>query len=722
LFYLYARMSRGRLVEAAAVTLALAAVVAGYLSLAWYGFDLLDEGYFLTHARRIQLGGLPYRDFDTPYTPGVFYLYAWLLDRFGPAMELLRTPAVVGRAFTFGALYLLARRLTSPFFAALPALVILLIDRAPPYWSIHPGWIATPATLLASLAVVRYLDGAKARWLFWAGAGIAVAFAFKQNLAAFLLMALLWLVAVAERQLPLAAGSDGFLERMPRRVLAFGRGAQQWLATLLLPLSALVLVRPYLSPLVIALFVAPLALLAVAGVGLWWRAERSAPTGRELSFYARPLLILAGFGTVTLPWLAPLIAALWGRLDLLRGFVGQVDPSGYYYGMTPPGWEHWRLLALSLAAPMACGALGAALGLLLTRRLWERLALAGAVLVMMAGIAAWRTGPGYEPPTLAGAAAWVMREAGHAWTAYRNAWPHATDDVVLYLPSLAFFGGLVALVAPRLGRPGDPDRLVRLWYLAAGACLLLTQYPRMGYGHIVWSGGLLYVVGADRLQALHRLFVERIPVRVGWGVPRGFATVTVAVTLAVLPAAAVLPYLQQRIDWIEAVLAAPREEMGVRAGGHLVPLVVPIGGTELRVWAVADEVRPVLGVVELLRNHSAAGEAIFVYPALPGIYYLADRPNATRFNHLFAGMAGPADQEEMVRQMEGVRWVVWDDADVYNWVKPGDNAPVMRYLYENFRTAQRMGPYVVLSRTGEGEPRPRSLGDASAPLDYPQTP
>src|SRR5919204_1797867 len=60
--------------ELALACLAVALVCAGYLALAWYDFDLLDEGYFLTHARRVELGGLPYRDFSTPYTPGVFYL------------------------------------------------------------------------------------------------------------------------------------------------------------------------------------------------------------------------------------------------------------------------------------------------------------------------------------------------------------------------------------------------------------------------------------------------------------------------------------------------------------------------------------------------------------------------------------------------------------------------------------------------------------------------
>jgi len=219
----------------------------------------------------------------------------------------------------------------------------------------------------------------------------------------------------------------------------------------------------------------------------------------------------------------------------------------------------------------------------------------------------------------------------------------------------------------------------------------------------------LYVVGADRLHALYRVLVSRVPARAGWGLARGFSRVSVALGLTLLPAVAVLPYVQQRAEWLRAVLQAPRESTAEHAGSHLVPLTMPELTAAPGVWGVADDVRPVLAVVELLRNHSEPGEPIFVYPALPGIYYLADRPNATRFNHLFAGMASPADQAQMVHQLEKVRWVVWDDGGVYSWVKPADNAPVMAYLHEHFRVAQRIGPYVVLSRDGDGEPRPKSL-------------
>src|SRR4051794_40828657 len=50
--------------------------------LARFGIDVTDEGYFLDLANRVQHGQLPYRDFDTYYTPGLFYLNAALLHIF----------------------------------------------------------------------------------------------------------------------------------------------------------------------------------------------------------------------------------------------------------------------------------------------------------------------------------------------------------------------------------------------------------------------------------------------------------------------------------------------------------------------------------------------------------------------------------------------------------------------------------------------------------------
>ena len=154
-----------------------------------------------------------------------------------------------------------------------------------------------------------------------------------------------------------------------------------------------------------------------------------------------------------------------------------------------------------------------------------------------------------------------------------------------------------------------------------------------------------------------------------------------------LPAVAVLPTTQARLS----LLLALRR-------GDLAPLGLPQAG----VFLEADEARQIREAVALVRAATAPGEPIFAYPAAPGFYYLADRPNPTRHNHLFAGMATPADQQEMVRQLEAVRCVVWDYPGSLSSVRPGDNAPLTEYIRTHFYVHGVAGPYAVLTRDPAG--------------------
>jgi hypothetical protein len=122
-----------------------------------------------------------------------------------------------------------------------------------------------------------------------------------------------------------------------------------------------------------------------------------------------------------------------------------------------------------------------------------------------------------------------------------------------------------------------------------------------------------------------------------------------------------------------------------------------------------DDARDIEEVVDLLQAKTAPGEPIFTYPAIPGFVYLADRPAATRFLHLFPGMANASDQEEIVRQLEQVRYVVWDDGGAHYWVQPGDNASVTEYVRTNFRVERFIGPYAVLARDAAGPQLPYVL-------------
>src|SRR5262245_17337183 len=68
--------------DVVAVLCLIAFAVAGLLLLR-VGIDSLDDGYFVEQAVRVLHGQLPYRDFDTWYTPGLLYVHAALIGLFG---------------------------------------------------------------------------------------------------------------------------------------------------------------------------------------------------------------------------------------------------------------------------------------------------------------------------------------------------------------------------------------------------------------------------------------------------------------------------------------------------------------------------------------------------------------------------------------------------------------------------------------------------------------
>jgi hypothetical protein len=666
-----------------------------YASLAWYGFDLLEEGYFLTHARRVQEGGLPYRDFSTPYTPGVFYLYAWLMDWIKADLITLRLVSVWARAVAFLALYVCGRRLMPPAGAALAPLVLVVMDTAPELWGIHPGWITTAAALLAVLAIALYLKDGRALWLIGAGVCAGIAVSFKQNLAAYTLMAALWFVVVAERRLPPLKSP---LRWRAGRFTAAARVAVQVAALALLPLTAAVIVRPYMSTLVAALYILPLAALSTLGGIICLARRPAAPPEAEdgAAFFLRPLLVLAGFSVVVVPWMVLLVRALDGRVELLGSFVGQIDPTGYYFGMQPFETQHIMLLLATLLPATIVFAAGRA-------GLWGRLGASALVAVLLvacvgamaqsqAATAAATDGP--EPWSILGAVQRLFIAAAIGWEEFgRTSRP--TDDMILYLPTIAFWAAYVAWIASRA--PED-QKTVRLWYLVAGGALFLNQYPRMDEIHLMWSAGPLLVAGADVLNSGYRRIMAATPDLAA----SASARLALGLSLAALPVIACLPHLWWRSATWQSLAPSPVDEIHAAPPGaqeRLSPLELPGGG---RVWMKEADAVPISEVVEMLQAKTGPGEAVFTYPAIPGFTYLADRPAATRYLHLFRGMAADADQEEMVRQLADVQYVVWDDGGAHFWVQPGDNAPVTEYVRQNFRVERFIGPYAVLSRDAAG--------------------
>jgi hypothetical protein len=201
---------------------------------------------------------------------------------------------------------------------------------------------------------------------------------------------------------------------------------------------------------------------------------------------------------------------------------------------------------------------------------------------------------------------------------------------------------------------------VLAWYVVAGWFLFLTEVPRMDALHLVWSAPLLLVVGTVALDGL--------PAQAG------------VLALSTLVMAA-LPILDWRTDWIGqsrvAMAGVPYAE------GLLVP------------HRTRDDLR---GLVDDLRARTAPGEPIFVYPSEPLVYVVAERPNPTRYDHLYPGAAPPDEIQAVIQRLSDVRIVVTSDFWPLFFGPPADNAPLEATLAHEYREVAHYGAYHVLER------------------------
>lgn len=167
----------------------------------WYfhrATNLLDEGSTAAQALRILQGDLIYRDFFTVVTPLSYYTVAWLFDLFGAHLMVLRWAALVtGLGIALATFAIGLRVMTWPF-AAGAALMTTVWG----WFLVTPNFYSLQAALFALVALacyLRHVDGAGTKWLVAAGVLAGLTVLVKQNVGAYLSLALLASHAAARR-------------------------------------------------------------------------------------------------------------------------------------------------------------------------------------------------------------------------------------------------------------------------------------------------------------------------------------------------------------------------------------------------------------------------------------------------------------------------------------------------------------------------------------------
>jgi hypothetical protein len=622
--------------------LALIAVLGVELALIRVGLDAQDEGYFLEQATRVLRGDIPYRDFDTLYTPGLLYLHAALLSLTGgPDVFPLRVVGLLARVFMSAGLYMLCRPLVRPAFAVLPALYVLVrFDRVPLTWEPHPGWPSAALTVLAVYAFARLPTVHVRRrglWLIAIGAATGLVFALKQNVGVFLGLAL-----VAGTAWQGGPGVSGAVTRHLRNA--------QLLLFLLLVLATAWLIQPHAS-LPVAVYV--LLPLLAAGVATLCGVSVSS-SGRPLRSLVQAVSLLGlGFLIITVPWLALLVAVLDGRIELLKGFIGAMNQDTLWYPLKGPPDAAWASLLGGAVAVMAA---------LRARHRRLLLFVSAGLVVVFAMCGVLLTAERGEP----------------GWFAVAMAPHRGALGLAMWLPVVSIVAGAWWSV-----RPSPTPAAWRLrWMTLASAVMLLTEYPRMDEVHLAWSACLALatgavVVGQAAVQLANRWNLH--------GLNRG----VLAAALLAVPAATLFQSLPMRAEGL--VDASRDTQLVVLSGRPAVEGIVVSGQQAAGLVAAADYVRAT----------TAPGEPIFVFPSSPLLYVMTERANPTRYAHLYPGAASAAALDDIMTTLGQlpIRVVIVSATALSFWGPPAANQPLEDYLARSYTDVARFGDYRVLRRS-----------------------
>jgi hypothetical protein len=258
--------------------------------------------------------------------------------------------------------------------------------------------------------------------------------------------------------------------------------------------------------------------------------------------------------------------------------------------------------------------------------------------------------------------------------------PGRLTTLLFYLPAAGGAAGVILLLRAAQRRDGSTETIVVAQWTAIALLSHSIFLSRSDVDHLTQAliaPALLWACAAGHLVRSLRGDPE--------GVESGWARLALGVLVAAPIAAIPLGVKDILQNYAE-------RRQGVELGLARAPVLVPA-------WQ-AQQLRR---VVAFIHEEIPTGEPIFVAPYVPGLYFLAERPNPSRHDAVVPGFATPEIEREIIQALEReqVRLVVVDLASMgreERWQLSVFAPRLWRHLTTGYAKERTIGPFVLLRR------------------------
>ncbi len=170
-----------RMIKIAILSLGAAFLIVGFN----YDFNMYDEGIGLYGAERIASGDIPYRDFWTIYSPGLFYLIAGVSTVFGWSIITGRILTLVMVYILAYFCYLIAKNYSTTRLSLIPFSVVIVFygSNAQSARAIIPTLVLMAVSVLFFL---KFIENKKNKWIVLSGLSNSFVFLFRYDFGIYL--------------------------------------------------------------------------------------------------------------------------------------------------------------------------------------------------------------------------------------------------------------------------------------------------------------------------------------------------------------------------------------------------------------------------------------------------------------------------------------------------------------------------------------------------------